>query len=274
MILSLAFISLGAAVEFNYLDQDEWLEFPGSQCGGMRQSPINIDTDDTEENDDLISLKFPQWNMRVDGEFENKATNVEFVPDELKATFVNNFGTYVVQQFHLHWGKDDTEGSEHRVDNTQSAAEIHFVTLKEGASPTGTAGDTYAVVAVLCEAADIAVSGIWDKLSPIPTTFESSNPVCDIEYDELLPSNRDYYQYEGSFTTPLCNETAQWFVMKNTIDVPKDFLADLRKVERDASGSLLTFNFRDGQSLNGREVFEFESDDDDDSDDSDDCSDD
>ena len=235
-------------------------------CCGMRQSPINVETDEIDESDDLIALKFNKWKNPVRGELENMATNVEFVPKELDATFVNHFGTFVVQQFHFHWGENDCEGSEHQVDNVQHAAEIHFVTLKEGVSQTSTAGDTFSVVAVLCEAADIEISGIWDQLSPVPTEFETNISVSNIKYADLLPENRDYYQYEGSLTTPLCNETVQWFVMKNTIEIPKDYLTMLRKVERDAYGSLLTFNFRDLQGLSDREVFGFPSDDDDDDD--------
>ena len=102
------------------------------------------------------------------------------------------------------------------------------------------------------------------KLSPVPTEHEDSNPVSDLVYTDLLPQNRDYFQYEGSLTIPLCNETVQWFVLKNTIKIPKAFLSMLRRLESDENGTLLTFNFRDQQRLNRRNVYEFPSDDDDD----------
>ena len=263
--LSLGVFTLTTAVEFTYDDQTEWLTFTGSQCGGDRQSPINIDTDDVEDDDSLIKLVFTNYDQQVDGEFENTATNVEFVPDTLDATLTNHLGTYILLQFHLHWGEDDTEGSEHQVDDEQFAAEVHFVHLKQGSSPSDTAGDTFSVVAVLCEARDQAITGtVWEKLSPVPTDFESSITVDDFVYEDLLPTNRDNYQYEGSLTTPLCNETVQWFVLQNTIDIPKDYLDMLRDVERNEEGDLLTFNFRDLQDLNDREVLEFTCDDGDD----------
>lgn len=255
------------AVEFNYDDQSEWLTFLESQCGGDRQSPINIKTSKTRRaGKGFGPLVFKKYNCPVDGEFENMATNVEFVPNVKKATLTNKFGKYILQQFHFHWGRNKFEGSEHTVNGNQFAAEIHFVHLKEGASPSDTAGDTFSVVAVLCKAANIPVKGIWKTLSPVPTDFEEKNEVEDLVYNTLLPNNRDYYHYEGSLTTPLCNETVQWFVLQHPIEIPKAFLADLRNVERDEFGTLLTNNFRDVQPLNNRVVTKFNSDGDDDDD--------
>ena len=254
----------GGSVEFNYDDQSEWLNFPGSQCGGFRQSPIDIDTDETADaDDDFQALKFKNYGIPVDGEFENLATTVEFVPDTKGASVTNKFGEYILQQFHFHWGRNSFEGSEHTVDGEQYAAEIHFVHLKKGADPSDTAGDTFSVVAVLCKAANIPIHGIWKKLSPVPTDFKEKNHVRNLFYEDLLPNNRDYYHYKGSLTTPLCNEKVQWFVLKEPIDIPNAFLAKLRTVERDEDGTHLTNNFRYTQPLNYRTVTEFGTDGDD-----------
>nr|ABR53885.1 astrosclerin-1 [Astrosclera willeyana] len=258
VVISLGLVTLVASrCDFNYYNQRAWLSCPGSQCGGNRQSPINIDTRDTKANNNLIALRFNNYKVPVDGDFENLGTDVEFVPKNKHATLTNHLGTYVLQQFQFHWGRDSSEGSEHRIDGQQYAAEIHFVHLKQGASQNGTAGDTYSVVAVLCEAADIPIRGVWRNLSPVPTVHKDSHCILDLVYADLLPRNRDYYHYEGSLTTPLCDETVQWFVLKNTIKIPEAFLTRLRRVERHRSGTLLTFNFRKLQRLHGRDVFEF-----------------
>ena len=34
---------------------------------------------------------------------------------------------FLLWQFHFHWGKDDTQGSEHRVDGREFPMEVHFV---------------------------------------------------------------------------------------------------------------------------------------------------
>nr|ABR53886.1 astrosclerin-2 [Astrosclera willeyana] len=258
VVISLGLVTLVASrCDFNYYNQHAWLLCSESQCGGNRQSPINIDTEKTKANNNLIALRFNNYDDPVDGDFENVGTTVEFVPETKDATLTNHLGTYDLLQFHFHWGRDSSEGSEHQIDDEQYSAEIQFVHLKQGASPSDTAGDTFSVVAVLCEAADIPIRGVWAKLSPVPTKHEDSHSVSDLVYTDLLPRNRDYYHYEGSLTTPLCDETVQWFVLKNTIKIPKAFLTMLRRVESDEDGTLLTFNFRNLQRLNGRQVFEF-----------------
>lgn len=253
----------GGEIDFSYDDQAAWNNFPGSFCDGSNQSPINIVTANVEEDDDLDELEFDNWDTSRDGDFVNSGHNVQFNPDVKDATLENHEGTYTVQQFHFHWGAEAGEGSEHRVNSNQCELEIHFVTLKNGLPACGsTAVDTFSVVAVFGEVdTNLAVTGIWSQLT-VPKDHEEEIAVTGIKYTDLLPQNRDYYHYEGSLTTPLCNETVQWFVLKNPIKVPGAYLDDLREVEENAQGDLLTFNFRDEQALNGREVATPESDDD------------
>lgn len=80
----------------------------------------------------------------------------------------------------------------------------------------------------------------------------TSVKVTGFRFDQLLPSNRDYYFYKGSFTSPPCYEIVGWFVMKNRITVPGAYLNELRKAE--CGGELLGFNFRTPQELGDRVV--------------------
>ena len=101
---------------------------------------------------------------------------------------------------------------------------------------------------------------------PPPTAYLETKDIASntYHYDDLLPplpatSPRPYYYYEGSFTTPLCTERVQWFMLKDNITIPAFFLAKLRQVKREgnANSPLLTFNFRDLQPLNARNVSKF-----------------
>ena len=38
---------------------------------------------------------------------------------------------YKLEQFHCHWGKDETEGSEHTVDGNTYPAEVTLITITE-----------------------------------------------------------------------------------------------------------------------------------------------
>ena len=245
-----------AANEYNYDDQAAWRNLPGSVCGVCnRQSPVNIVPADVQQSSSLIDLLFNNYDGKVEGTYSNTGHNVQFDPSGTKdATIVNHKGTYVLQQFHLHWGEGQRDGSEHRIGGSQYDAEIHFVHRKEGAAAGSTDIDTLAVVAVFGVANNtVPITGVWHDLN-IPTVYDSSFTVNGINYSDLLPSKRDYYHYEGSLTTPPCSEVVQWFVLKQPIPIPASYISTLRTIQEDEHGTLLTHNVRDEQPLNGRTV--------------------
>ena len=261
MVLNLGLLTLVAGDQFKYDEQHLWPMFLGSQCGELRQSPINIDTAQAIKINALIPLTFHDYDKPLDGEFENICHTVQFVPN-FRATMAvsNHKGIYDLQEIQFHWGSDENEGSEHQFSGIKYAAEIQFVHLKRNA-PGSTDRDAYAIVSVLADSVPgtPVANPVWNDLS-VPTRHATSHIVSGSsttsQYDSLLPADQNsYYYYEGSFTTPPCTENVQWFVFENTIDIPMGFLADLRQVKTDASGTLLTFNFRDLQNLNSRSIF-------------------
>ena len=63
----------------------------------------------------------------------NTGHSVTFKSDHLKTILIAGGGLkgdYKVAQFHFHWGKTDTEGSEHLLDGKASPLEMHAVTMK------------------------------------------------------------------------------------------------------------------------------------------------
>ena len=246
-------ICYAAEAEFNYINQNLW----GGVCTtGSEMSPIDIDTSEVVVDSSLTELQFNDWDTAYAGTFGNNGHSVQFDPDTPgAATTVNFLGTYSLQQFHMHWGRRTGEGSEHRIDGSQAELEIHFVHTKVGTNDTSQR-DYITVIGVLVDVDDEAeLTSPWAELNVSMVQSNSSDgvSVSRFIFSNLLPENRDYYYYPGSLTTPLCNETVQWFVMKERITVPGSFLEKLREVQ-DSDGEPLEFNFRDAQDLGDRTV--------------------
>ncbi len=252
----LVVLQIGLAVAFDgfsYSQQDQW---PDICVAGntMRQSPINIITEDVQFNDNLIDMMMTGWDIVYNGTFSNEGINVRFTPDNSQATTRNHIGTYDFLRFHFHWGNRTGEGSEHRVNSDSGELEIHFVQKKQGETDN-TVGDYLAVISVLADVVeDSALSGPWLQLdaSSIPV-YNDNISVVGFRIDQLLPTNRDYYFYKGSFTSPPCSEIVGWFVLRDRITVPRAYLEQLGNVQQ-SGGELLGFNVRMPQAIGERVV--------------------
>jgi hypothetical protein len=63
----------------------------------------------------------------------------------------------------------------------------------------------------------------WEQGSPVP-----ADPAIDPR--GLLPTQRAYYHYEGSLTTPPCSETVDWIVLTHPMEVDEDDIARFAKL--------------------------------------------
>lgn len=69
---------------------------------------------------------------------------------------------------------------------------------------------------------------------------------------ELLPPDRlSYYRYEGSLTTPSCDEAVIWTIFDKSIPFAMTQIERFQQV-KDTDGNALTHNFRQLQRLNSR----------------------
>ncbi|MDH4050164.1 MAG: carbonic anhydrase family protein [Rubrivivax sp.] len=110
---------------------------------------------------------------------------------------------YELVQFHFH------RPSEERINGRQYEMSAHLVHK----DPDG----RLAVVAVLLErgAAQPVIQQVWNNLplekgEPVPAPHEM-DPAA------LLPTDRRYYTYMGSLTTPPCTEGVLWMVMQQPV---------------------------------------------------------
>ncbi|XP_029954625.1 carbonic anhydrase-like [Salarias fasciatus] len=236
-----------------YYEPSKWHLLPGSSCGGQRQSPVNIETEKAVEKSSLGEFEFTNFDNKHAIKYitnTGHAVKCVMADDSVEVSGGGLGHDYTTLQFHFHWGSHDTKGSEHTMDSKRYPMEMHIVnkrkdlTLEEAiATPNG-----LAVLGFLIESKDSSKSGggssghedttsssssdmeAWKKLtsylSAIQNISSQAEVTAEISIDDLLGSvNRDeYYRYNGSLTTPSCNEAVVWTVFTNAVKVDQDLM--------------------------------------------------
>lgn len=191
------------------------------------------------------------WESSYQGVFEHTGHSIQFTPSANSTPSLRTpHGTYAFKQFHFHWGPTSSQGSEHCIDGKSYAAEIHFVHANTNGCED--ADDYLAVLGVLCHA-DTGYSSEgtdWEKIK-IPQEPGQNIAADNIELLKYLPAELDYYYYKGSLTTPPCSEKVLWYVFRNSLKVPEDFLVKLRQM-KDFTGHSMTHTYRQCMPLNDR----------------------
>jgi len=210
----------------------------------------------------------------------------------LKNLFYDTYASRVNKEYcfdslHFHWGVDDNSGSEHTIDGNMYPLEVHLVhyscdyqTLNDavtaymhGATDSHDDENILAVIGVLFEIGEenpvidrILSDNILDAIhlyhNPEHEDATDTDDVLSVWYTEfdvndLLPTNREFYGYEGSLTTPPCLETVRWHVMRDTISLSAEQMEKFRLVS-EADLDSQAPNFRPVQALNGRTIYHCE----------------
>ncbi|MBH5316743.1 carbonic anhydrase family protein [Paenibacillus sp. GSMTC-2017] len=173
---------------------------------GEEQSPINIDTDETNEsgNKGKVTVNYKSTAFTFGNNGHTIQANTSSTANQLTLS-----GTvYNLAQFHFH------TPSEHKIDGKASPLELHFVHK----SKTG----SLAVLGVLIKEgkANTAVTEMWSKL-PNKKTDTDLTLKAAIDIKKLLPKDLDAYRYQGSLTTPPCSEGVNWTVFEQSIEMSK-----------------------------------------------------
>jgi len=173
-----------------------------STCSaGVNQSPINL----TEAIDSELTPLQMEYNSEAREIINNGHTiQVNYQPGSLLK--INNH-SYELKQFHFH------SPSENHINGQSYPLEAHFVHAdKKG---------NLAVVAVMFEESkeNKTLREIW-ALMPEKTGKKNSQ-IPKILIDGILPSNKEYYRFNGSLTTPPCSEGVLWLVLKQTVTASK-----------------------------------------------------
>lgn len=173
---------------------------------GKQQSPINIvPTKDIE---------LPALNLNYTTGSETIIDNGHTVQINIADGSVLNIDgeKYKLKQFHFH------TPSENNINGKQFPLEAHFVHATDDGK--------LAVVAVMFKegAENPVLAKIWKKF-PTLKEKEGTAVKCGLTSDEvkaLMPTNKDYYKFTGSLTTPPCSEQVKWHVYKTPLTVSKE----------------------------------------------------
>ena len=124
--------------------------------------------------------------------------------------------SFALLQFHFH------HPSEHTINGKHYPMEAHFVHRN--------AAGTLAVVGVLMTAGKS--NATFSKIvATMPAHHGASvKAPAGIDPNKLLPSNRAYYRYEGSLTTPPCSEVVNWLLLRTPIEVAKADIDTFAKI--------------------------------------------
>ena len=174
---------------------------------GSNQSPINIEERSivtTTKGLDKIKFKYSTKAKCVKNNGHTVQVNVED-GSSIKVDGIK----FDLKQFHFH------TPSENRIEGKSFPLEAHFVHVSESGK--------LAVVALMFENGkeNRAIKKIWNHMSD--NVGETSGCGTDkVGPKDFLPSNKKYYRFDGSLTTPPCSEGVRWFVLQKYSHISKE----------------------------------------------------
>ncbi|XP_076362907.1 carbonic anhydrase-related protein 10-like [Tachypleus tridentatus] len=236
---------------------------------GRRQSPINMDPSTLLFDPQLRPLQIDK--LRVSGILRNTGHSIIFDADTSPAVAaVNVTGgplsyKYRLQQIHIHYGREDSRGSEHMIGGYAFPAELQIIGYNSDLYPNMTEAlrlhknQGLVGLSALMQSGDLSNAElriVTRKLDDI--TFRGQEAKIEhLSFRELLPKTDFYVTYDGSTTLPGCYETVTWIIMNKPIFITKQQLHALRKLkqgDKPTPKAPLADNFRPIQALNHRVV--------------------
>ncbi|CAF0909723.1 unnamed protein product [Adineta ricciae] len=174
-------------------------------------------------------------------------------------------------QFHMHWGANEHEGSEHVIDDVRSVAELHIVTWNttQFSTPQEAAisdqFDGLLVFAVLLNVVPTDNPMLGQLIELLPQIAHKGEKITldsnVVSLRNFMPKNmEDYYTYSGSLTTPMCYESVRWIIYRERMSISRKQLNQLRKLKHTcasdkAVNGYIKKNFRPLMPINGRRIF-------------------
>ncbi|KAL5281139.1 CA14.2 family protein [Megaselia abdita] len=266
---------------FEYVNQAKWYD-DYSQCSFKRQSPIELNTNESKISYDLPKLYFNNYQMlypqKVVVENNGHTANINLPKVDVESLFGKSLlnqilpqiyggplhaDRFIAESVHFHWGSKDTHGSEHVIDSTRHTMEMHILHRNSKYDTVEVARenpDGLAVTAVIFQAHEdnydfSGLNSVIERLDMV----ENYNTTTEIEsffiLDNLITGldSDSYFTYEGSLTTPPCSESVTWVVFTDILPMSHFQMKKFHKL-RDEHNTVLQNNYRSLQAKGSRVV--------------------
>ena len=232
LLITLAFCSAQEThpSHWSYEQPEQWgkLDPAYSSCSlGRTQSPIDVKDAIPR---DLPALKIDYQDGLLNIIDNGHTIQVNYAPG---STLSVGDKTYSLKQFHFH----------HPAEEHINGKSFPFVAHLVHADAEG----HIAVMAVLFETgtANALIDRLWKNL---PSEKDEANTIFfdSGQVRDLLPSERGYFSFKGSLTTPPCTEGVTWYVLQSYLTISPEQVKAFAKI--------YPMNARPIQATNGREI--------------------
>lgn len=207
LLLLASFVHASSSSKWGYSGEegpDNWVKLSAdySACAGSNQSPVDL-TGFIEADLEAIEFDYKPGGHEILNNGHtiqiNYAAGSSIVVDGTK---------FELKQFHFH------APSENLIKGKSYPMEAHLVHADSNGN--------LAVVAVMFEAGgeNQALAKAWAQMPDKAGINSTLNTT--IAVDDVLPSVRDHYRFNGSLTTPPCSEGVRWLVLKKSIPASMD----------------------------------------------------
>ncbi|XP_078278211.1 carbonic anhydrase 4a [Rhinoraja longicauda] len=236
-------------------------------CKGNSQSPVDIITEKALLDPALGPIVFKGYDdpdKSLDWTIENNGHTVQL---NLNGPLTISGGklpsTYKAVQLHFHWGTTTTPGAEHIINGVQYPMEMHIVHMNVNYRDLKEAlkhADGLAVLGIMFVESSDSESNVFNLIQYLKEVPDVGNTFTmkAFSLEDMVPSDdkvKAYYRYDGSLTTPTCNEAVIWTIFREPFGLSKTQLNAFPKNLRFNQSHHMVSNFRPIQKLNGRKVY-------------------